>query len=312
MKTPGIILTIALAAGAPILAQMPPDIAARLRQIGPVVDPSGTAGIYRPLQPKAPYRGVTVTRDLSYGADTRQIMDVFAPAAAVAAPPPVTPAAPAVTVPLPVTPPIAAPRPVLIFVSGGAGNRIEPVPAGDAFYDNIMLWAVSSGMTAINMQRLAGTGRELDDPARDVARVVDWVQRNIARYSGDPNRLFIWAHSAGNGPVGAYIGNPQLHSLKGHGLKGAVLMGATSSILPATVTAGLAKTGIPLFVGAGEIDLPGAVTFVDTLKDELCKASRCPATMIFKDHSHMSAVFSPNTADQSVTGPILDWMRTVK
>src|SRR5918994_374886 len=113
MKIFGIILTSALTAAATILAQMPPDIAAQLRQIGPVVDPAGTAGIYRPLQPKAPYHGVTVTRDLSYGADARQIMDIFVPAAAVAAParPPV---APAVTVPPATPPPIAVPRPVLI------------------------------------------------------------------------------------------------------------------------------------------------------------------------------------------------------
>src|SRR5687767_15811482 len=107
MKIFGIILTIALTAAPTTLAQMPPDIAARLRQIGPVVDAAGTAAIYRPLQSKAPYRGVTVTRDLSYGADARQIMDIFAPAVAV------PPAAP---------PPIAVPRPVLIFVSGEIGR----------------------------------------------------------------------------------------------------------------------------------------------------------------------------------------------
>src|SRR5688572_31871619 len=115
MKIFGIVLTIALTAAATILAQMPADIAAQLRQIGPVVDAARTAAIYRPLQSKAPYRGVTVTRDLSYGADARQIMDIFAPAAAVAVPAPV---APAVAVPPAAPPPIAVPRPVLIFVSG--------------------------------------------------------------------------------------------------------------------------------------------------------------------------------------------------
>src|SRR5687768_4507034 len=309
MKIFGIILTIALTAAATTLAQMPQDIAAQLRQIGPVVDPAGTAAIYRPLQPRAPYRGVTVTRDLSYGADARQIMDIFVPAAAVAAPPPV---APAVAVPPAVPPPIAVPRPVLIFVSGGAGNKVEPVASGDAFYDNVMLWAVSSGMTAVNVQRLTAAGREPDDPAKDIGRVVEWVQRNIARYRGDPDRVFIWAHSAGNGPVAAYIGNPQTHMQKGHGLTGAVLMGATSAVVPAPVIAALAKTEIAVFAGAGEIDVPDAVTFVDVLKGELCKAGKCPTTTIFKDHSHMSAVFSPNTADQSVTGPILEWMQTVK
>ena len=33
--------------------------------------------------------------------------------------------------------------------------------------------------------------------------------------------------------------------------------------------------------------------------------------MVFKDHSHVSLVFSPNTSDDSVTGPILKWMKSV-
>jgi hypothetical protein len=32
----------------------------------------------------------------------------------------------------------------------------------------------------------------------------------------------------------------------------------------------------------------------------------------FKDHSHISEVMSPNTADTSVTGPILKWIKSVK
>jgi hypothetical protein len=33
---------------------------------------------------------------------------------------------------------------------------------------------------------------------------------------------------------------------------------------------------------------------------------------VFKDHSHISEVMSPDTADDSVTGPILKWIRSVK
>jgi hypothetical protein len=31
-----------------------------------------------------------------------------------------------------------------------------------------------------------------------------------------------------------------------------------------------------------------------------------------KGHSHMSEVFSPDTADRTVTDPILSWMKKVK
>ena len=49
-------------------AQVPPDIAAQLRAIGTGVCVPETAKIYKPLQQKAPYPGVTVVRDISYGA----------------------------------------------------------------------------------------------------------------------------------------------------------------------------------------------------------------------------------------------------
>ena len=50
---------------------------------------------------------------------------------------------------------------------------------------------------------------------------------------------------------------------------------------------------------------------VNTARTELCRGGKCQA-VIFKDHSHMSSVFSPNTEDTTVTGPILKWMQGVK
>ena len=127
-------------------------------------------------------------------------------------------------------------RPVLIYVSGGAGNKIEPVPDGDAFYDNIMLWAVKNGMTGVNVQRRGGQGLEWDEPAKDIGRVIEWVQQNISKYKGNPDRVFIWAHSAGTGPVSTYVGHPELYGPKGVGLKGVVLMGTPSfNIAPVAV-----------------------------------------------------------------------------
>jgi len=75
---------------------------------------------------------------------------------------------------------------------------------------------------------------------------------------------------------------------------------------------GLIKSKAPFFVSVAELDPPNIVAFVGTLKDELCKAGKCPTFQTFKDHSHISEVMSPDTADTSVTGPILKWMTSVK
>jgi triacylglycerol lipase len=65
-------------------------------------------------------------------------------------------------------------------------------------------------------------------------------------------------------------------------------------------------------LAVAELDPPNILSFSAVLKDELCKAGRCPTYLELKDHSHVSEVFSPNTADDSVTGPILKWMTGVK
>jgi len=362
-------LKIAVIAGSVVLsaavanAQVPADLAAQLRAIGNGVCVAETAKIYKPLHAKAPYPGVTVVRDISYGADPRMIMDVFAPEKG------------------------GGNRPVLIFVSGGQGNKLEPPPDGDVFYDNIMLWALKNGMTGVNMQRrggLGGGGLAWDEPAKDVGLVVAWVRANIKMYKGNPNRIFLWTSSAGNGPVSTFTAHPEISGENGAAVKGIVLMSAPNfNILPETGTApsgttaaapptglgtncgrppaqpggggagpgaapggaaggpprgaagggrggaaaapvdpatqlarsnlpGLAKGKTAVFLAWGELDPPNILSFDEALKAALCKAGRCPTSAVFKDHSHMSLVFSPNTADNSVTGPILKWMQSVK
>ena len=209
------ILTAAVFTASLSFSQVPSDIAAKLVDMGRNVCPADTAALYRKFQPSPPYPGVKVTRDISYGSDPRMVMDVFTAEKG------------------------GGNRTVLVYVSGGAGNKIEPVPNGDAFYDNIMLWATKNGMVGVNVQRRTnfGPGAEWDQNAKDISTVIQWVHKNIAQYKGNPNRVFIWSHSAGNPPVGTYLGRPDLYGAEGIGVKGAILMSpAPFDIAPVTVS----------------------------------------------------------------------------
>jgi len=148
-----ILLISAIAAGAASQAEVPPEIAKQLVNIGRGVCVPETAQIYRPLHPNPPYKGVSIARDISFGPDAKNVLDVFAPEKG------------------------GGSRPVLIYVSGGAGNKQQGGPNGDVFYDNVMLWAVKNGMVGVNMQRRPG--KEWDDPAKDVSLAVQWVNQNI-------------------------------------------------------------------------------------------------------------------------------------
>ena len=58
----------------------------------------------------------------------------------------------------------------------------------------------------------------------------------------------------------------------------------------------------------------GMSPFFQTLHDELCKEGpeHCPQMLFAKGESHMSEVFSIDTDDKTVSGPILAWMKKIK
>ena len=200
--------------------------------------------------------------------------------------------------------------------------------------------------------------------------------------------MFIWAHSAGNGPLGVYIGHPEIQGPKAPGVKGVIFMsgnpvpgigrndgrggrgaapnplaaaGSTCGVAqgagaganagaisgPSSVNNGAsarggapgggrgvqpvdaatqaARSNLPGFKSAkvaivlarAELDpgVTGGMAASDiALHDEMCKEgeAHCPTMLFLKGESHMSEVFSIDTPDKTVSGPILAWMKKVK
>ena len=288
---------------------MPDEIAWKLMELGRVVDPPKTAALYAPLQQKEPYQAVKIERDLKYGTADRNLLDVF----------------------MPETP--SPPRPVLIFVHGGAfvaGSKHDP---GSPFYDNIMLWAVKNGFVGVNVTYRLAPQAMWPAGAEDLGAMVRWVSDNIAARGGDPARLYLMGHSAGAVHVASYVSHPDFQIVKGGGLAGAILV---SGIYDLTVgeaggpektyfgadpvhyaerssLRGLAKTKIPLMITSAEMDPPGFVTQFDLLKEAVCDGPHgCPHAFMLPQHSHMSEVYSINTADTRLTDQILDFVKTGK
>jgi triacylglycerol lipase len=288
------------------LAQVPSDIAEGIRKIGPIVDTPGTAKLYAPMfaGQKEPYPNVTVARDIAYGTDPLQKLDVFATAPAT-----------------------AAPKTVVMYVHGGGFERGDKHQPGSPFYDNIMLWLTRQGMVGINVNYRLAPKHMWPAAHEDLAAAVRWVQANVAQYGGDPDRLALWGQSAGASLIAGYLAHPQFHGAKGHGIKAAVMNSGfyensrgesayfgndPTELKERSATDGLKKLTIPLLVSHTEIDLPDAIKQADAINQALCGAGRCPIYAVFKDHSHISQNYSVGTADTSVSGPILEVLRNVK
>jgi triacylglycerol lipase len=308
-RTPAAMLALAVAMHAwsqPASAQMPPDIAEKVAALGAVINPPETGKLYAPLQEKEPYQGIKVTRDLRYGPDERNALDLFVPEQAA-----------------------GGPRAVLMFVHGGgftAGSKRAP---GSPFYDNIVLFAARNGLVGVNVTYRLAPQHKWPAGAQDVGAAVAWVGANIAGHGGDPARVFLMGHSAGAVHVASYVAHAQFHGTKGSGLAGAILVsglydfakyptsapeksyfGDDAAVrLAAASAAGLAKGATPLLVVHGEVDPPLFVAQAKGLNEALCKAGRCPRFVALPKHSHMSEVYAINTRDTELSGQVLAFVK---
>nr|WP_205960325.1 alpha/beta hydrolase [Ramlibacter henchirensis] len=269
-----------------------------------MVDPPRTAALYAPLARKEPYAGVRVARDIAYGPDARHRLDVFEPEAK------------------------GAPRPVLVFVHGGgftAGNKRSGT---SPFYDNIMLWAVASGMVGVNMTHRLAPDHRWPAAQEDIAAALRWVHGNVRGHGGDAARIYLMGHSAGAAHVAHYVAHPRFHVQPEGGIAGAMIVSGLFAV-PAGLTnapinayfgndgsqhagqsalPGLASTRVPLMFAFAELDPAEFPVQAKLLQDAMCAANRCPRIHWLLGHSHMSEVYSINTADRALTDLMLAFM----
>jgi acetyl esterase/lipase len=293
---------------------VPPDIAHKINSDGRVVDGRGMAALYAPLQEKEPYEGVSVSRGESYGPDSRNLADVFAPQDAS-----------------------SRLRPVLIFVHGGgftAGAR--KLGPESPFYDNVGVWAVRHGLIGITISyRLAPQSR-WPAGAEDIGRAVDWVHRTIEAKGGDPRRIFLMGHSAGATHVASYVSHPQFGPVPHLDIRGAIIISGSFDVTLGSVPAdeqsfvereaayffedpsrlseqssipGLLASTVPLLIVNAELDPQYFLRRAAALKAAFEQSRRADRFVQLTGESHMSEVFSINSADKSLTREIGRFIR---
>ncbi|UUX93948.1 alpha/beta hydrolase [Aquabacterium sp. J223] len=276
-----------------------------LRVIGPVVAPPATAPLYAPLQKKEPYAGVRVSRGIAYGPQARHLLDLFAPAAAG-----------------------GAPRPVLVFVHGGAFVGGDRRTGDSPFYDNIALWALGQGMVAVNITYRLAPHTQWPGAQEDLAAALRWVKANVAAQGGDPSRIWLMGHSAGAAHVAQYVGHPRFWVAPDTGLAGAILLSGLFDTTTAEVNPplrayfgddparhaersalpGMLKAPVPMFIAFAELDPMDFQRQAAQARQTLCAAGRCPTFAKLLGHSHMSEVYAINTDDRALTDALRRFM----
>jgi len=289
------------ASSAPV-SGMPAHIAAALREIGPKIEGPRTTALYVPLHPKEPYQNVSLTRDVSYGPHERHVLDVFA------------------------SPEKGSGKPVVVFIHGGGFARGAKSAPGSPFYDNVGLWAASKGLIGVTINYRLAPQFQFPAGVEDLTRVVAWLKANIGSHGGDPEKIFLWGHSAGAAHAADYIANATSTG-KSPGIAGAILtsgfyvLGDTVSVWKAyygedvakyeerSSLSGLVSSKLPLLVVDAELDPEDFKPESDRLADERAKAGNPVRRVKLAGHSHLSELYAINTADESHSAPVLEFIQ---
>jgi triacylglycerol lipase len=299
---------IAAACGFAVLAtasnaQVPPNIAQKVRAAGQAMDPT-IGQFYAPMFPKEAWTGVKIQRDIAYGPDPLQRLDVYTRDGAQ-----------------------SRELPVLLFVHGGGFTRGDK--EGSFYPDNVTLWAAKNGMIGVNIDYRLAPKNPWPAGVKDLASAIAWTRANITRYGGDPNRIVLFGHSAGANHVGDYAAHPEVRGAEASSVKGVIMLSPAYSTGPrgrpnpyygqdadlGSVAGQITRlTASPylLFYGYAEFDPKAMKATAAALIEGLCRTmSRCPKSVELTDSNHFSEGMAIGTPDQQLTGPLLRWIKAL-
>ena len=216
--------------------------------------------------------------------------------------------------------------PVLFFVHGGAWKMGDKKDFG--IYSSIGKSFVRAGIGAVVINYRLSPGVKHPEHIKDVARAFAWTHKNIAKYGGRPDRIFISGHSAGGHLVALLATNEQYLKAEGLGVKnirGALPLSGVYELqerfLPDVfgTDAEIRKTASPLrHVQAGlppflilyaDKDFPGCGKVTSEAFATALKEKKVPVeTAEITDSDHIRIILSASKTDDVVYKKMLEFI----
>jgi len=292
---------------------VPEDLRQLLQELGPRWGqdvPNNVRRVvaaYTPILEQAPKQGIEVMRDLAYGDDERQQLDVYTSGS-------------------------TGRKPVVLFVHGGAfvdGHRNR----SPEVYANVLYYFARHGCVGVNMEYRLAPANTYPSGTQDVAGAVAWVRQHIEEYGGDPGQIYLMGHSAGAAHAASYAYDRRHQPAQGHGLAGLVVVsgrvraeniaenpnarkveayyGTDASIyddVSPVMHAG--ADSVPTMVAYAEYENPLIDLYCLELANRLAAARRRAPRMVYmRGHNHTSIIAHFNTAEDQLGAEILAFMR---
>jgi acetyl esterase/lipase len=230
--------------------------------------------------------GVTFTRNLKYGSEERNVLDV----------------ATAQTKP-------DAKRPILVFIAGDDFSSERGSTAPDPLIEKAMCFAASNGLVAANVSYRLAPAATWPAGALDVAAAISWVFENADLFGGNAREIVPIGYGAGAFHLATFLSHREFQD-RDDSVAGAVLvsgiyeptkdadeserayLGADVSTYAArSAVRGLTEIEEPLVLAWSSADAPRFIVQGERLRKMLCDAGHCPRTAVFDKPSSLASVF---------------------
>ena len=212
--------------------------------------------------------------------------------------------------------------PVLFFVHGGAWQRGDKAMLG--IYRSLGSFYARQGVGAVVINYRLSPSVAHPEHIKDVARAFAWTHKNIARYGGRPDRIFVSGHSAGGHLISLLVTDDSY--LKAEGLstrdiRGAIALSGVYRVPDRYLNAVFGtdpevrkqaspiehvRAGLPPFlIVYGDSDLPGcdrdpSEAFARALRDKGDKAE----TLEVRECGHINVLMNAALPDTPVSRAI--------
>jgi acetyl esterase/lipase len=287
---------------------VPASIEAAIRARGAVLDVVFAKSLYASALERQNREGVDVERDVSYGPADRHRLDIYRPRD-------------------------SAQGQTLVFLHGGGFVR------GDkADRENIGYYLARQGIVTLVANYRLAPAHPWPAGAEDAARVVVWAEGNGERWGTPAQSVFLMGESAGAAhaalaslvrrfqPAGGLAGsvlisgvyNARLEALARRQLGIATPDPRNEAYFGADLEAHARMSTVelidappfPVLISYAELDMPQMQVQAGELFARLVvQHGYAPELNVIRGHNHISQLYAINTGDESVTRPLLDFMR---
>jgi len=281
---------------------------AAFREMGPNLNPQvieGTGKLYAEIHKSSDKGNLELTRDVKYGPDPKQGMDIYRPRGATGT------------------------RPAVVFIHGGGltgGDKLNPL--SDLMNGNVATYFGRHDMVGINATYRLVPNVTYPQGAQDMQAIVKWIRDNAQAYGINPEQIFFLCSSAGCTHTSALLYNPQVMFEGDPDIAGAIMMsgayqadstdyfGADAAVRDARSTYSQVDQyqgpRVPVFLISAEHDPAGIEQGTARLYAQLCgKYNDCPRYAQARDHNHISINQHINSGDDRYTSMMVDFIHRV-